>query len=82
MSEDHPIARIPKGDSKLFQIYEQDLAELERILPEFMNFIAFQPEWNQSNIWKVRFRKVIDIVKNVRWNYGPPEETHSGKEPE
>jgi hypothetical protein len=54
--------------SKLFQIYEDDLAELERTLPDVLSHIY--P--HLDNRLRVQFRRLQTIVQNVRWNYGPP----------
>lgn len=55
--------------SRLFQIYEDDLAELERILPEFANRLFQAPLDNKV---RVQLRRCQTILSNVRWNYGPP----------
>lgn len=61
---------IPSGE-RLFQIKESDLAELEHVLPEIVS--AMMGLMNDNRL-KVQWRKVQEIIKNVRWNYGPPEE--------
>jgi hypothetical protein len=55
--------------SRLFQIYEDDLAELERVLPELLEGLRCPFDNRQ----KVQVRRVQSILSNVRWNYGPPE---------
>lgn len=55
---------------KLFQITEDDLAELERTLPQF----AFVLMPNLDNRLRAQCRRVQAILSNVRWNYGPPTE--------
>lgn len=60
------------GEStRLFQISEPDLAELERLLPEFCAAAGMN-----INITRYRkqFEKAKEIISNVRWNYGPPRE--------
>ena len=54
--------------SRLFQIYESDLAELERVIPALADrhMAAFD-----SNQDRVAIRVVQRILKDVRWNYGP-----------
>ena len=53
--------------SKLYQIHEDDLADLERILPKLMD----SPSANLTNADRVAWRRVQRIVTSVRWNYGP-----------
>lgn len=52
--------------SRLHQIYEDDLAELERSIPLIMLAIEAAPP-------KVRMklRRVKEILSDVRWDYGP-----------
>lgn len=52
----------------MFQIREDDLADLEHTLPEIL--LAMYPQVN--NRLRVQWCRVRDIVMNVRWNYGPP----------
>lgn len=52
--------------SRLFQIYEQDLADLERLLPILLES---RPETTARD--RVQVRRVMQIITNVRWNYGP-----------
>lgn len=52
--------------SRLLQIYEQDLAELERLLPDLLET---RPGTTPRE--RVQYRRVQEIIKNVRWNYGP-----------
>jgi hypothetical protein len=54
--------------SKLFQIYEEDLTELERALPEFSDRLMGLLD----NRLRTQLRRVQTILSNVRWNYGPP----------
>lgn len=57
--------------SKLFRIYEEDLAELEKLLPVAFDELAMtQP----SPRARTMFRRIKEIISNVRWNYGPPEQ--------
>lgn len=56
------------GDGmRLFQITEDDLAELERTLPDLL---GPSPRFD-NNPDRVRIRRVMTIVQSVRWNYGP-----------
>lgn len=54
--------------SKLFQIREEDLGELERVLPQLAESMITV----MSNRDRVHLRRLQTIVSNVRWNYGPP----------
>jgi len=54
--------------SKLFHIHEDDLAELEKILPQLAD--ALMPVLN--NKLRVQVRRVQWILSDVRWDYGPP----------
>ena len=53
---------------KLFQIYEDDLAELEQILPSICDGPLV--EFMDPSIRR-KFRRCKLILSNVRWNYGP-----------
>ena len=53
--------------ARLMQIYEDDLAELERVLPEVTDTLA----QHLDNRQRVQLRRVQVILSNVRWNYGP-----------
>lgn len=53
-----------------FQIYEEDLGELERALPQLAE--AMTPALN--NRLRVQLRRCQSILSNVRWNYGPPKD--------
>lgn len=54
----------------LHQMTEEDLAEIERILPQLSD--ALLPVMN--NRIRVKLRRCQSILSNVRWNYGPPSE--------
>ena len=56
--------------SKMFQIREEDLADLEHTLPELLD--ATYP--SLTNRMRTQWRRVQEVLKNVRWNYGPPTE--------
>lgn len=63
---------------KLFQIHEGDLQDLERILPQLQNDLFDQlakPE--VAPRLKRQLRMVKEILSNVRWNYGPPDQVES-----
>jgi hypothetical protein len=56
--------------SKLFQVYEDDLGELERILPQLSE--ALTP--SLDNRLRVQLRRCQTILSHVRWDYGPATE--------
>lgn len=60
---------VPQGGTKRFQISEPDLAELERMLPELLEFVTHAPGCQPRH--RVMFRNVQTIIVNMRWNYGP-----------
>jgi hypothetical protein len=57
----------------LHQINEDDLACLERTLPQLG--LALMPILN--NRLRVQLRQVQRILSDVRWNYGPPGEVET-----
>lgn len=61
--------------SQIFQIYEEDLADLEHTLPQLAD--ASMP--HLTNRQRVQWRRVQEILSRVRWNYGPP--THVEADP-
>lgn len=60
---------LPVG-SRLHQITEDDLAELERIVPELI--WRLEPEQLNQTVVRKRAEKLKEILSNVRWGYGPP----------
>lgn len=62
---------------KLFQINEDDLAELERSMPELCRLVSELPNYNQNHWIKAMIRRVQRVITNVRWDYGPPGEVHT-----
>jgi hypothetical protein len=60
--DDEPVG------GRLLQIHEHDLATLEHCLPELMmsTMAAMTPKD------RVQWRKVMSVIHDVRWNYGPP----------
>lgn len=60
--------RVPQG-TPLFQIGQDDLADLERLLPE----IALSIPGQMDARLRARFRRCQTILSQVRWNYGPPD---------
>ncbi len=58
----------PPVSCKMFQITEPDLAELESLLPQVM---WDRPDLQNTRV-KIKWRRIIEIIKDVRWNYGPP----------
>lgn len=61
--------QAPQRGSRLYQVSENDLATLERTLPE----IAEVMMGNLSPRLRVQWRQVQTILSKIRWNYGPPE---------
>lgn len=56
---------------KLFQINEDDLAELDHVLPEL--FAVTMTGYTDDSAPRVRkqMRRVQEIISRVRWDYGP-----------
>lgn len=55
---------------KLFQIHEEDLCELERLMPLLMQEHAEVLRPRDKTQW----RRVQKIIGDVRWCYGPWQE--------
>ena len=70
MASDEPAGQ----GTKMFQIYEPDLVDLERILPELC-WDMFEVLCNEQVAPRIRtkLRRCQKILSDVRWNYGPPE---------
>ena len=60
------------------RISEDDLAELERTVPQFMQacFDQFVKGHPAGNRLRVQFRRMKEILSDVRWDYCPPGEVH------
>lgn len=56
--------------SRLFQIHESDLCELERLMPDLMREYSEVLRPREKTQW----RRVQKILADVRWNYGPWQE--------
>lgn len=54
--------------NQFFQISEEDLSDLERIIPDIINRIVYT-----DPRMRTQARRVKDILSNVRWEYGPHE---------
>lgn len=72
-----PKEREFGGSTRLFQITEPDLAELERLLPDLLFDLlmscATEGDPSPTSVrYRTMYRAVQQIVVNVRWNYGPP----------
>lgn len=52
---------------KLYQITEDDLCELEMVLPKLAD--AAMPHMNAAQ--RIKWRNVQAVLSRVRWNYGP-----------
>lgn len=72
----------PSGGSRLFRVHEDDLVELERILPQVLWELTLRPD--ALPVQRTWFRRVQTIMTNIRWNYGPPTEVEvvPGSDPE
>lgn len=73
-------AMQPKS-TRLFQISEPDLADLESLVPRLVDML-YRPELDNQT--RIKIRRVQQIIVNVRWNYGPPSEViivPAGEEP-
>lgn len=57
--------------SRLFQVYEDDLRTLETALPRLQDALR---ERACDPAVQVALQEVKDILSNIRWNYGPPQE--------
>lgn len=49
-------------------INEEDLAELERVIPEISDSLMH----HLSPRMRTQLRRIKEILSNVRWRYGPP----------
>lgn len=58
------------GSTRMFQISEPDLETLEHDLPDLMAEMGLALNHSRN---RVRWRRVIEVIRNIRWNYGPPE---------
>lgn len=58
---------------KLHQINEEDLSELEQVMPQLAQ--ALMPVLD--NKLRVQLRRCQSILSNVRWDYGPPSEVET-----
>jgi hypothetical protein len=67
------------GSTRLFQIKEDDLAELERIAPSLCDALSDKLGKNHpmGNRLRVQLRRVQAILSDVRWDYGPPLDVQS-----
>lgn len=59
--------------TRLFQIYETDLASLEAETAALCDELMAHLKPRQ----KRRARVIKEILSNVRWNYGPPDEVET-----
>lgn len=53
---------------RFFQITEDDLADLERTLPQLADVLMAQMDPKL----RTQLRRMQEILSRVRWNYGPP----------
>jgi hypothetical protein len=61
---------------KLFQIKEDDLETLEQVLPALLGDPRIMPLMNDAAM-RAKFRRLQQVIVNVRWNYGPPSEVEA-----
>lgn len=59
--------------TRMFQIREDDLTDLEAIVPHIGDRLTCQPNLLDAKI-KVKLRRAQQILSAVRWNYGPPDQ--------
>lgn len=57
---------------KMFQITEDDLAELERVIPDVCAKLQFSAGINPQS--STQIRRLQKIMTDIRWNYGPYQE--------
>ena len=57
---------------QLFQINESDLQELEHILPQLCDVVTVRADATPKQ--RTQTRILQRIMRDVRWNYGPPDE--------
>lgn len=57
---------------RLFQVNDDDLCELEKILPQLCDFATMRPD--ALPVHKKQTRVLQRILRDIRWNYGPPDE--------
>jgi len=72
--EEFPEQSIPRGN-RMFQINEDDLCDLERIVPEICDRLQLAQAGKQQGELLTKIRKLQIILTNIRWNYGPHSET-------
>lgn len=53
---------------RMFQIHEDDLAELERLVPRLGEALMT----NLTPCLRTQLRRCKTILSDVRWDYGPP----------
>ena len=57
---------------KMFQIRQDDLADLERIMAVLCEQLTMRED--ATPLQRVMARRVKKVLSDVRWNYGPPED--------
>ena len=58
--------------SKVYQVTEENLVELERIIPELYQSIAIHCQPYQ----RTRFRQIKNMLSDIRWGGGPYSEIY------
>ena len=69
--ENFPPVQFPPKGCRLFQINADDLADLERLMPQLIGTM-YRP--GLDNTTRIKVRRIQQILSDVRWNYGPPSE--------
>lgn len=65
----HADGGAPIGNTRGLMIVEDDLADLEKILPQWFDRLYREEMTNQE---RTQMRRVQKILSDIRWNYGPP----------
>lgn len=63
--------------TRMFQISEDDLRKMESGLPRIM--VIAGEALNNAGV-QALFGEMKDIISNVRWDYGPPQEVRIVRE--
>jgi hypothetical protein len=58
------------NSTKLFRIYEPDLALLEKAIPVLHEAVSLSPAYARPDV-QVAIEECKRILSDVRWDYGP-----------
>lgn len=61
---------IPQPSSRMFRIYDQDLALLERSAGVIHEALSMSPAYMRPDV-QVSIEEMKRILSDVRWDYGP-----------